>query len=255
MGQSMTELELLIDFHKEAARQGPGSTADTLRALSFINRDQKKRLKIADLGCGSGAQTITLAQNIEGHITAVDLFPEFLDRLRHQSTSMGLQDKITPLEASMDDLPFVREEYDLIWSEGAIYNIGFEAGINKWKAFLKPGGCLSISEITWITNSRPREIEEHWNREYPEIDTASGKIRILEENGFSPVGYFYLPQSSWIDNYYNPMEERFEDFLQRHGNSEAAVRMVNSEKDEIRKYRKYKNYFSYGFYIAKKLPE
>ncbi|WP_319476478.1 class I SAM-dependent methyltransferase [Marispirochaeta aestuarii] len=251
----MTELELLIDFHKNAERQGPGSTADTLRALSFIDLEQSRPLKVADIGCGSGAQTITLAQNSEGHITAVDLFPEFLDRLKQKSASQDLQDKITTLEASMDNLPFGPEEYDIIWSEGAIYNIGFEAGIKKWKDFLKPGGYLALSEITWITNSRPREIEEHWNTEYPEIGTASGKIRILEKNGFSPVGYFYLPQSSWIDTYYKPMEERFEDFLIRHGNSEAAMRIVDAEKDEIRKYRKYKDYFSYGFYVAKKLPE
>ncbi|ORC29898.1 SAM-dependent methyltransferase [Marispirochaeta aestuarii] len=250
----MTELELLIDFHKDAERQGPGSTADTLRALSFIDLNRNSPLKVADIGCGSGAQTIILAQNIAGRITAVDLFPEFLDRLRQKSAGLGLQDKITPLKASMEDLSFGREEYDIIWSEGAIYNIGFEKGIKYWKSFLKPGGYLALSELTWITNSRPREIEEHWNREYPEIDTASGKIRILEENGFSPAGYFPLPRSSWIDNYYEPMEERFEDFLIRHGNSEAAMRIVDAEKEEIRKYRKYKNYFSYGFYVAKKLP-
>ena len=250
----MTELELLVDFHKDAERQGPGSTADTLRALSFINLKQNRLLKVADLGCGSGAQTITLAQNIEGHIRAVDLFPEFLDRLRQKSLDLGLQDKITPLQASMDNLPFGPEEFDIIWSEGAIYIVGFEEGIKKWKNFLKPGGYLAVSEITWITDSRPSEIEEHWNNEYPEIDTASGKIRILEENGFSPVGYFYLPRSSWIDNYYEPMEERFEDFLIQHGNSEAAMRIVDAEKEEIQKYRKYKNYFSYGFYVAKKLP-
>lgn len=72
----MTELELLIDFHKSAERQGPGSHSETLRALNIMNIDKKKHLNVADIGCGSGAQTITLAQNIEGQITAVDLFPE-----------------------------------------------------------------------------------------------------------------------------------------------------------------------------------
>ena len=62
----MTELELLVDFHKDADRQGPGSPATTLKALSFINIKNRKSLKVADIGCGSGAQTITLAQNING---------------------------------------------------------------------------------------------------------------------------------------------------------------------------------------------
>jgi len=197
----MTEIELLIDLHKNAKRQGPGSDEDTLKALSFIPIKTGQFLKVADIGCGSGAQTIALAQNIEGHITAIDLFPEFLDKLNSKSKELGLQNRITTLEKSMVDLPFAYEEFDIIWSEGAIYIIGFEAGIKKWKEYLKSGGYLAISEITWTTNSRPKEIEEHWNKEYPQIDTASNKIKIIEENGFSPVGYFYLPVSSWIDNY------------------------------------------------------
>lgn len=249
----MTEIELLIDFHKNAKRQGPGSNEDTLKALSFISFKTGQPLKVADIGCGSGAQTIALAQNIEGQITAVDLFPEFLDKLNANSKELGLQDKITTLEKSMDDLPFTNEEFDIIWSEGAIYIIGFEEGVQKWKDYLKSGGYIALSEITWTTNSRPNEIEEHWNKEYPQIDTASNKIKIIEENGFSPVGYFYLPVSSWIDNYYQPIEERFDDFLQKHNNSELAKSIVDGEKEEIKKYKKYKDFLSYGFYIAKKI--
>ena len=154
----------------------------------------------------------------------------------------------------MDDLPFGKEEFDIIWSEGAIYIMGFEAGIKTWKDYIKPGGYLAVSEITWLTGSRPAEIEEHWNSEYPEIDTASGKIKLLEENGFSPAGYFTLPEESWIDTYYKPMEERFASFLEKHNNSEAAKSLVAGEKEEIKKYRTYKEYLSYGFYIAKKVP-
>lgn len=249
----MTELELLIDFHKDAKRQGPGSSSDTLKALSLIDLDQNKALKIADIGCGSGAQTITLAQNIEGQITAVDLFSAFLTKLNARAKALGLQDKIATLEQSMEDLPFGEEEFDIIWSEGAIYIIGFEAGIKKWKKYLKPGGYLAVSEITWITNSRPGEIEEYWQNEYPQIDTASNKIKILEENGYSPVGYFILPQKSWMDNYYKPIEDRFDGFLKKHHHSEMARSIVDSEREEIRKYRTYKDYFSYGFYIAKKI--
>lgn len=248
----MTELELLIDFHKDAKRQGPGSPSDTLMALNFMDIAKKGPLKVADIGCGSGAQTITLAENIEGHITAVDLYPDFLAKLNLQAKERGLLNRITTLEKSMKDLPFDREEFDIIWSEGAIYIIGFEAGIKKWKDYLKPGGYIAVSEITWITDSRPVEIEEYWNNEYPEIDTASNKIRILEYNGFAPVGYFILSQASWMKNYYEPMEERFDDFLKKHNYSQIAKNIVDSEKEEIRKYRKYKDYLGYGFYIAKK---
>ena len=249
----MTELKLLVDFHKDAERQGPGSSKETIKALELIETSKGDDLIIADIGCGSGGQTITLAQNTEGQITAVDLFPEFLKKLNSKSKELGFKKNIKTIEKSMEELPFAIEEFDIIWSEGAIYIIGFKRGVHEWKKYLKPGGYLAVSEITWTSNSRPKEIEEFWNEEYPEINTVSNKIRILEENGYSPVGHFILSQNSWIDNYYKPMEKRFSAFLEKHNNSEMARNIVEEHKEEIRKYQKYKDYYSYGFYIAKKI--
>jgi SAM-dependent methyltransferase len=249
----MTELDLIIDLHKNSERQGPGSENDTLKALDFLKLPIDQKLKVADIGCGSGGQTITLAKNLNGQITAVDLFPQFINELNDKSRKLGLIDKIITLEKSMDDLPFNKSEFDLIWSEGAIYNIGFENGLKKWKDYLKVGGYLAVSEITWITPSRPKEIEDFWKEEYPEIDVASTKIKHLENNGYILVGYFYLSQDSWIESYYKPIETRFENFLKMHDNSELARKVVNDYKAEIDLYQKFKDYYSYGFYIAKKI--
>ena len=87
--QKMTELDLIIDLHKNEERQGPGSPNDTLGALSLIDLPKNKEVKVADLGCGTGGQTITLAQQINGQITAVDLFPAFLDKLNQQAKALG----------------------------------------------------------------------------------------------------------------------------------------------------------------------
>jgi ubiquinone/menaquinone biosynthesis C-methylase UbiE len=246
------ELELIIDLHKNSERQGPGSEADTLRALDLLNFSTDQKLKVADIGCGTGGQTIALAKNLNGHITAVDLFPEFLKELNEKSQKLGLKDKIVTLEKSMDELPFKKKEFDLIWSEGAIYNIGFEKGLKKWREYLKVGGYLAVSEITWITQSRPKEIEEFWKSEYPEIDIAANKIMQLENNGYSLVDYFYLRQDSWLETYYKPMQSRFDDFLKRNDHSELARKVVNDNQAEIDLYLKFRDYYSYGFYIARK---
>lgn len=248
----MTELELIIDFHKNSERQGPGSEDDTLKALNYLNLPTDQNLKLADIGCGSGGQTISLAKNLNGQITAVDLFPEFLNELNEKSQILGLANRIVTLEKSMDDLPFSEGEFDLIWAEGAIYNIGFENGLKKWKDYLKVGGYLAVSEITWITQSRPKEIEEFWKSEYPEINVASNKIKQLENIGYTLVGYFYLSQDSWIETYYKPMQARFENFLNRNNNSELARKVVEDHQAEIDLYQKFKDYYSYGFYIARK---
>jgi SAM-dependent methyltransferase len=248
----VTEIELIIDLHKDSDRQGPGSENDTLKALGLLNLPTDQKLKVADIGCGSGGQTILLAKKLNGQITAVDIFPKFLNELNEKSEKLGLTDKIVTLEKSMDYLPFNKGEFDLIWSEGAIYNIGFENGLKKWKDYLKVGGYLAVSEITWITQTRPEEIEEFWKAEYPEVDTASNKIKQLENNGYSLVGYFYLSQDSWIETYYKPMHARFENFLKRNNNSEFAKKVVEDNQAEIDLYEKFKDYYSYGFYIARK---
>ncbi|MFZ1395894.1 MAG: methyltransferase domain-containing protein [Candidatus Promineifilaceae bacterium] len=249
----MDDFQLLIDLHKQANRQGPGGDAELEKALNLAQLDRTAPLKVADIGCGTGASTVRLAQLLNAEITAVDFLQEFLDQLETRAASQGVLAKITPLCCSMDDLPFADESYDLIWSEGAIYNIGFAQGVQAWRPYLKMGGVLAVSEITWLTASRPAALQAHWQAEYPEIDTASAKMAILEQNGYAPLGYFVLPETCWLDNYYRPMQNNFAAFLNRHGNSEAARAIVAAESEEIRLYEQYKAYYSYGFYIAQKV--
>lgn len=247
------EFQLLIDLHKGASRQGPGGDVETEKAIDLAYIDRSVPLKIADIGCGTGSSTLILARLLNARITAVDFVQDFLDVLETRAQSEGVAENITSLCASMDDLPFEEEEFDVIWSEGAIYNIGFQKGVKDWKRYLKHGGLLIASEISWITNTRPSEIQNYWDSEYPEIDMASSKIKVLEENGYSPIGYFVLPEHCWLDNYYRPMQEGFQDFLDRNGNSEEARAVVEAEAKEIELYEKYRSYYSYGVYIARKV--
>ena len=249
----MEDYRLLIDLHKSANRQGPGGNAESEKALSLAMIDRTAPLKIADIGCGTGASTILLAHLLEAQITAVDFLQDFLEVLERRAKNMGLSEKVTTLCCSMDNLPFRDEEYDVFWSEGAIYNIGFEKGVRDWKRYLKVGGVLVVSEITWITAARPLELQKYWEGEYPEIDVASSKIGVLEKNGYSPIGYFVLPEHCWLENYYRPMQDSFEDFLNRNGNSEEARAIVKAENREIELYEKHKTYYSYGVYVARKL--
>ena len=249
----MEEYQLLIDLHKRAKRQGPGEDAETEKAIDLAMLDPSASLRIADIGCGTGSSAMLLARLLSARITAVDFLQDFLEALENRAEKMGLSDKIRTLNCSMDNLPFGDEEYDVIWSEGAIYNIGFEKGVKDWKRFLKTGGMMVVSEITWLTADRPSELQEYWKNEYPEINTASSKIDILEKNGYSPVAYFVLPEHCWLDDYYRPMQDGFEAFLKRNGNSEKAQAIVNAEKKEIALYEKYKSHYSYGVYISRKV--
>jgi len=248
----MNDYQLLINLHRCATRQGPGGESETKLALELAGLDRSRPLKIADIGCGTGASTILLAKELDAKITAVDFLPDFLDELQSRAHDHRVADKITTLNCSMDALPFAAGEFDVIWSEGAVYNMGFEAGVSAWRRFLKPGGKLIVSEITWLSATRPLELQSHWEREYPEIDVATAKIGILERHGYSPEAYFILPTRCWLENYYRPMQSCFDEFLERHGQNDQAKAIVEAEKHEIALYAKYSAYYSYGVYVAKK---
>lgn len=248
----MDDFTLLIDLHKRAKRQGPGGEAETLMALDLCRIDKSKPHRIADIGCGTGASALVLARELNATVAAVDFLDEFLGILNSRAEDAGFSEKITTLSCSMDSLPFKDEEYDILWSEGAIYNISFENGIRNWRRFLKAGGFLVVSDITWLTKNRPAELQHYWDRECPEIDLASSKISLLEKNGYSPAGYFVLPEHCWLENYYMPLQNSFRAFLERNGNSDKAQAVVDAESLEIELYKKYRQYFGYGFYIARK---
>jgi len=247
--------DLLVDLHQEGDRQGPGSEAHTELAISLSGLlENSERLRIADIGCGSGASTLVLAENLNADISAVDLFPQFLNILKNRAKDHPSKSHIETLQCSMDQLPFRESSLDAVWSEGAIYNMGFEKGVAYFKRFLKPGGIMALSEITWLTQNRPNEITTYWRNEYPEIATAAEKIRILEEQGFMIKGYFPLPESCWLENYYEPLQNRFEAFLSRHDSEEARA-IIEAEIGEIELYEKYRAYYSYGFYVAQKTSD
>ncbi|HOV54441.1 MAG TPA: class I SAM-dependent methyltransferase [Fervidobacterium sp.] len=246
------DFALINEFFTELERQGPGSTEETIKALGFIGNLSDKT-KIADLGCGTGAQTIVLAQNTEATITAVDLYAGSIDKLNATIEKLGLQNRVKGVVGSMDNLPFQNDEFDIIWSEGAIANIGFEKGLNYWRRFLKKDGYIAVTYESWFTDNRPAEIEEWWLSAVPEMATIGYNISIMQKTGYIPVAAFILPESCWIDNYFIPQKARQEEFLKKHAGNKTVENMIAFLRREADLYSKYKQYYGYVFYIGKKI--
>ena len=246
------DLELLCEFFSSLERQGPGSPEATIKALSFIDNLGDESL-IADIGCGSGGQTMVLAEHTRGNIQGIDHFPVFIDLFNRNAEKRNLQDRVTGVVGSMDVLPFQNEELDLMWSEGAIYNIGFERGLKEWRNFLKTGGYVAVSEASWFTEERPAEIDEFWMNAYPEIDTIPNKVAQMQNAGYVPVATFVLPENCWTEHFYAPQEKAQRVFLEKYAGKKSAVEFVADLRHEAQLYYKYKEYYGYVFYIGKKI--
>ncbi len=246
------DFQLICEYYASITRQGPGSPEVTLKALGFID-NLADESRIADIGCGTGGQTMVLAGHAPGRITGIDLFADFIDIFNANSRENGFQDRVQGVVGSMESLVFEDEELDVIWSEGAIYNIGFERGLNEWRRFLKKGGCLAVSEASWFTDKRPEEIDRFWNDAYPEIDTVANKVGQMQKAGYLPIATFILPENCWTEHFYDPQVLAQEHFLKKHAGNKAAEELVENQRHEARLYDQYKEYYGYVFYIGKKM--
>ena len=246
------DFNFICEYFSSVKRQGPGSEEATLRALQFIDPIDEM-LRIADVGCGTGCPTMTLARHTQGSIRAVDLFPTFITKLQANAAEVHLDDRIHAEMGNMESLPFQEGGLDLIWCEGAIYNIGFKRGMNEWNRFLRKGGYIAVSEATWFTEERPKEIEDFWMDAYPEIDTVAHKVEVMQKAGYVPVATFMLPENCWTDNFYVPQKLIQETFLKRYKGNKTAEELIASQRHEVEMYNRYGQYYGYVFYIGKKI--
>ncbi len=245
------DLNIIREYFSNTDRQGPGSPEITLKALSFIEGLTEKS-KIADIGCGTGSQTMVLGQNTSCDIIGVDLCANYINQLNKKAQNQNLQDRVKGVVGNMENLPFQEAELDLIWSEGAIYNIGFERGLNEWRKFLKQGGYIAVTENTWFTEERPAEIQYFWQKAYPEIDTISNKVAQMQKAGYLPVATFVVPEKCWTD-YYAQQPQMQESFLKKFKGNESAKQFIAYQQYEMALFRKYKSYYGYVFYIGKRI--
>ncbi len=241
----------LIDFFRDAERQGPGSAESTQKALAMVG-GLPPDARILDIGAGTGAQTVELAAGTDAHITAVDLSPEFLEEMEVRLQAKGLRSRVTPLKASMEDLPFADGHFDVVWSEGAIYHLGFERGVREWRRLLRPGGYLAVTEVSWLTDWHPEEIDRYWEQAYPEIGTIEHKLALLHAHGYEVVGHFVLPEECWTAHYYEPVRARGAEFLRKHGGNAMAEAVVQECVEEADIYDRFKEFYGYVFYVAHK---
>jgi len=252
MENELSIIDLIIETHVGLQRQGPGSPEMTIQALSFLD-NRNKISRAVDLGCGTGGQTMVLAQNIAGDITGVDQFPDFIAVFNDNAKRLNLQERVNGIVGSMENLSFQKEEFDLIWSEGAIDNIGFEKGLKYWNGFLKKNGYVVVTCPSWFTDERPAEIEKFWGDAGSRLDTIGDNISIMQKAGYHLVAALTLPEKCWTDNYFSPRGAAEKVLLKKYAGNKTVETFIENNQFEVELFSKYKQYYGYVFYIGKKI--
>jgi trans-aconitate methyltransferase len=227
---------------------GPGSNEQTLRALSLLPR---RRFEMAvDAGCGTGRQTIALARELGAVIHAIDSHQPFLDHLEQVATAANVADLIRAQCMDMKDIPKAFRGIDLLWSEGAAYNIGFANALRTWAPAIGPDGFAVVSELSWLSSEPPVSAMEFFSAAYPGMQSVYDNVNVAEDAGYELLRTLTFPREAWLDGYYDVLAPRAKALLDH---VDAQVREYAAETiREIDVFDRSNNSYGYVFYVLQR---
>ncbi len=240
--------KVFFEIHSNLPREGPGDNKSSRRAFRKLT-ELPSTPRILDVGCGPGMQTIEIAKLSGGQVTAVDNYQPYLEKLKSTAANEGVGERIKTINADMDHLGFEDKSFDAIWSEGAIYNIGFKKGLELWRRFLADRGYLAVSELCWLGSNAPEEVKNFFVTGYPAMKTVEDNLQMIKEAGYRLVGYFVLPDASWWTNYYLPIQAKLPALKTKYLGDKEALEVIACEELEIEMLSKYSKYYGYVFYV------
>lgn len=150
--ESMTMFEQYVHGYHSLENQRLDDQAGTLADLLHSDTGYPPGVTVLEVGCGVGAQTVTLAKSSPGAaLTCVDISPESLNGARRRAAAAGL-DKITFLQADVldlpaDDGPLSAGTFDHVFVCFLLEHLTDPAtALRNLRTMLKPGGTITVIE-------------------------------------------------------------------------------------------------------------
>ncbi len=246
----MTIEQALFRLHEGLPRNSPGSEKSTLKALRRLGR-LPRRARVIDLGCGNGASAIALARRLHSEVIAVDAHEPFLRTLAERSRADGLDSLVVARHADFAALNEPNASFDLLWSEGAAYVLGFETALVQWRPLLKKGGRAAITELSWGQETPSDAAKEYWSSVYPGMRTVVGNCAAAERAGYSVIDTITLSNKDW-ESYYGPLKQRITELRAAGEPSPELAVIIEEAEREISVYEQHGDEFGYVFYLLEK---
>ncbi|MBL4792631.1 MAG: methyltransferase domain-containing protein [Citromicrobium sp.] len=125
---------------REASRRTVDRMAATVGDLSGK--------KVLDIGAGYGGGARRIASEHDaGHVTCLNIAPAENARNRKLTAEQGLEDRVSVVEGSFDDLPFEDASFDVVWSQDAILHAPDRGVVlSEVARVLKPGGDFIFTD-------------------------------------------------------------------------------------------------------------
>ncbi|HNZ96525.1 MAG: class I SAM-dependent methyltransferase [Acidobacteria bacterium] len=242
---------LFFELYESLPRQGPGNRECAGRALALC-RELPAAPAVLDLGCGVGGQTLHLAGLLpDALITAVDHHAPSIERLRATLTARGLTGRIHPRVADMAAAGLPPASFDLVWSEGALYNLGIDRALRLCRGLLRRGGYLAFTDAVWRRDDPPAAIRASFESDYPAMGRIEDLLAAIARAGFTLEGHFTLPDEAWWEEFYTPMEARLEELRAIYRTDPEALTLLTQLAREPELHRACSDCYAYEFCVAR----
>ena len=244
--------QIFFEVFETLPRQGPGNRACAAKALAFC-RDLPPSPAVIDLGCGVGGQTLHLAELTSGTIVAVDSHAPSIERLCATVAEYGLSQRVSPIVGDLANLEQPPASFDLVWSEGALYNIGIESALRVCHRLLRPGGYLAFTDAVWRKENPPPEVKASFEGDYPTMGRVPDILAAIEICGFSLINHFTLPDKAWWDDFYTPMRRRIKELRGSYADDDEALAVLDQLAQEPEMHQRYSDYYAYEFFVTRRV--
>lgn len=250
MDTNTRRMEVFFDVQRGLPRQGPGCRESTLKAFKLCSELPENPV-VLDLGCGPGAQTLVLAEACSGQFIAVDTCDEYLDELRQRLHQTDVAGRIEVRNDDMSSLDVPTASVDLIWCEGAAYNIGVFRALEAWRPLIRGQGYLAFTELVWLIDDPVAPVVEFWRNEYPAMTSTRAIREQTGVAGYELIGDFTLPDSAWWNDYYTPLEAKLPALRQKYAADKEARSVIAAAEAEIDIRRRFGQSYGYQFFVLR----
>jgi trans-aconitate methyltransferase len=248
MEQSMHTYNPIDLLFEGMEKLGPGGNVHTLHVLRLL--PTQRFPVIVDAGCGAGRQTMVLAKALGTLVHAIDAYEPFLHDLVRRTQEARIGHLVQRHCMDMQDIPGLFPHIDLLWSEGAAYNIGFANALTSWVSAITPDGFAVVSELSWLREPVPHPVREFFRSGYPDMHSLQHNIAIAEHAGYRVLTTYRLPKEVWVEGYYDVLEPRAKVLVDH---PDAAVRDFAAETvKEIEIFHCAEDTYGYVFYVLQR---
>ncbi|MBY6005430.1 class I SAM-dependent methyltransferase [Salipiger bermudensis] len=229
-----------LTLYSRLDRQGPGLPEDVTWALGRLGLTGA--LRVCDAGCGTGADTVTLAEALpEAQVEGIDAVAAFIEA--GQARVAGLPNAAL----RVGDMGALEGPYDLIWSAGAIYFLGVTEGLRAWRAALAPGGVVAFSQGVFLGGDEPQAVRDFWAPE-PGLTDREGLRAQVAEAGYEILDTRLLVGAPWAA-YYGSVAREIAAL--REGASPAMTAVLDNSAREVELWQEAPERIAYELVLAR----